>query len=64
MTKRRSTVPPSRAKRSPQVMKRAEDRAETAKVAGHDPRDRNLKEQGHQGNIAQNTRNQGYQQDR
>ena len=27
-------------------------------------RDRNLGEQGRQGNIAQNTRNQGYQQDR
>lgn len=64
MTKRRSTVPPSRAKRSQQVTKRAEDRAETARVTGHDPRDRNLKEHGQQGNIAQNTRNQGYQQDR
>jgi hypothetical protein len=27
-------------------------------------RDANLKEQGRHGNIAQNTRNQGYQQDR
>ena len=27
-------------------------------------RDRNLKQQGRQGNIAQNTTNQGYQQDR
>ena len=29
-----------------------------------DNRDRNLAEQGRQGNIAVNTRNQGYQQDR
>jgi hypothetical protein len=28
------------------------------------PRRRNTREQGHQGNVAQNTTNQGYQQDR
>jgi hypothetical protein len=28
------------------------------------PEDRNLREQGRQGNIYQNTHNQGYQQDR
>ena len=28
------------------------------------PKDKNLSEQGRQGNIRQNTRNQGYQQDR
>ncbi|HYZ33854.1 MAG TPA: hypothetical protein VE684_16415 [Crenalkalicoccus sp.] len=37
------------------------DLAAEANKAG---RDRNLGEQGRQGNIAQNTRNQGYQQDR
>lgn len=31
---------------------------------GYRPEDRNLKEQGRQGNIAENTRNQGYQEDR
>ena len=30
----------------------------------HHPEKRNLKEQGRQGNIRQNTHNQGYQQDR
>ena len=30
----------------------------------HKPERENLKEQGRQGNIAQNTTNQGYQQDR
>jgi hypothetical protein len=31
---------------------------------GSRPQDRNLKEQGRQGNIHENTRNTGYQQDR
>ncbi len=39
------------------------DDAEEAKVTGHDKTQRNLKEQGHQGNIAQNTRNQGFRHD-
>ena len=30
----------------------------------HKPPRENLREQGHQGNISQNTTNQGYQQDR
>ncbi|TXH31677.1 MAG: hypothetical protein E6Q98_26860 [Rhodospirillaceae bacterium] len=38
----------------------AEDRAVSRKKPGRE----NLKEQGRQGNIHQNTRNQGYQQDR
>jgi hypothetical protein len=33
-------------------------------VAQKDERDRNLDQQGRQGNIRENTRNQGYQQDR
>jgi hypothetical protein len=39
---------------------------ETAKQDGDEAssRDRNLREQGRQGNIYQNTHNQGYQQDR
>jgi hypothetical protein len=35
-----------------------------ADEAVRDDRDRNLEQQGRQGNIRQNTRNQGYQQDR
>lgn len=31
---------------------------------GYRPQERNPKEQGRQGNINENTRNQGYQQDR
>lgn len=38
--------------------------AETAHVTETDRRLRNQEQQGHQANIAQNTRNQGYQQDR
>ena len=64
MANRRSSVPATRNKRSPEVTRRAADRAESAKVTSQDPRERNLKQQGRQGNIAQNTRNQGYQQDR
>ena len=33
-------------------------------TSAHDPRSRNLDQQGRQGNIKQNTTNQGYQQDR
>jgi hypothetical protein len=40
---------------SPQVERESPD---------HKPPRENLKEQGRQGNIAQNTTNQGYQQDR
>lgn len=38
--------------------------AETAHVTETDKRLRNQEQQGHQANIAQNTRNPGYQQDR
>ena len=71
MTSRTPTVPP--AARNPHDSKdvdnepgktAAKKAGEDAKVSGHDARQRNLKEQGHQGNIAQNTRNQGYQQGR
>lgn len=31
---------------------------------GYRPQDRNLKEQGRQGNVNENTHNKGYQQDR
>jgi hypothetical protein len=37
---------------------------EVAKDDDPSSEDRNLREQGHQGNIYQNTHNQGYQQDR
>lgn len=37
---------------------------EQADVAKADKRDRNLEQQGRQGNIWQNTRHQGHQQDR
>jgi hypothetical protein len=62
MTKRTPPVPPAgRSNKGP-----GSDHADLgdAKVRGEDDRTRNLKEQGRQGNIAQNTRNQGYQQDR
>lgn len=62
MATRMPPVPP--ANRTPHHGDASKDQAEEAKVTGHDKHDRNLKEQGHQGNIAQNTRNQGYQQDR
>jgi hypothetical protein len=42
---------------APPVLKTGPDRKETE-------RRRNLRQQGHQGNIKQNTTNQGYQQDR
>ena len=38
--------------------------AENAKVSGHDKHLDNVKEQGDQANIAQNTRNPGHQQNR
>jgi len=64
MTKRTPPIPP--ASRSPKGPPRqtASDDAEEAHVSETDKRLRNLEQQGHQANIAQNTRNQGYQQDR
>ena len=68
MTKPDSAVPPDnrnphegKEHRSHEVEKTA---AENAKVSGHDKHLSNLKEQGDQANIAQNTRNQGSRQDR
>ena len=55
MTSRQTQAPPSRIKRSQQVIERAEKRAEGAKVANSDPRERNVKEAGHQRNSMQNT---------
>ena len=45
------------------VSKEGDMAAETAEAV-KDSKDRNLASQGRQGNIAVNTRNQGYQQDR
>ncbi len=64
MTKRTPPIPPAgRPKKGPQA-EAAHDTAEDAHVTETDKRMRNLEQQGHQANIAQNTRNQGYQQDR
>lgn len=62
MATRTPPVPP--ASRNPHDSAVHKDDAEDAKVSGHDARERNLKEQGRQGNISQNTHHQGYQQDR
>ncbi len=64
MTSRRPNAPPSRSKRSQQVIQRAEERAKLAKVPIDDPRERNRKERDHQGTIAQNARLQGTRHDR
>jgi hypothetical protein len=64
MTKRTPPVPPAgRSRKGPQQHAQ-NDSAESAQVTETDKRLRNLEQQGHQANIAQNTRNQGYQQDR
>jgi len=63
MSKKTPPIPP--AGRSPKGSgARPADDAENAHVTETDKRLRNLEQQGHQANIAQNTRNQGYQQDR
>ena len=63
MTTRMPPTPPQG--RSPQDKGAVQkDDDENAKVTGHDKHQRNLKEQGHQGNIAQNTHNQGNPQSR
>ena len=56
MTRRRPHAPPSRIKRSQQVIDRAEKRAEGANP---DPREQNLKERGDQGKSVQDTQSQG-----
>ncbi len=64
MAKRAPPIPPaSRSRKGPQKVA-AHDEAEDAHVTETDKRMRNLEQQGHQANITQNTRNQGYQQDR
>lgn len=64
MTKRTPPIPPAgRSMRGPQS-DTARDDDEGAHVRETDNRIRNLEQQGRQANIAQNTRNQGYQQDR
>ena len=59
MPTRPPPMPP--ANRSP---KGAGPRRKTRAKPGTNPKGKNLSEQGRQGNIRQNTRNQGYQQDR
>ena len=60
-----SKLPPvpeeNRSRKGPADGRRAE---QSPGPPGRKPQRENLKEQGRQGNIAQNTRNQGYQQDR
>lgn len=55
-------VPPEG--RSPKGAGGANPGRDRADVADGDKRDRNLEQQGRQGNIRENTRHQGYQQDR
>jgi hypothetical protein len=63
MAKHTPPIPP--AGRSPKAQGQGmEDQAEKSHVTETDKRLRNQEQQGHQANIAQNTRNQGYQQDR
>lgn len=66
MTKRTPPIPPAgRSRKGPHDQQQAgRESAEKADVSETDERVRNLEQQGRQGNIAQNTRNQGYQQDR
>lgn len=57
-------VPPAgRSNKGPDAAKDSEPVTELAANKGG-PRDRNTDKQSRQGNIAANTRNQGYQQDR
>ena len=61
MTNRPPPVPPAnRSEKGPHGTRRAP--TDTAKDADRPPE--NAAEQGRQGNISQNTHNQGYQQDR
>lgn len=57
-------VPPAgRSDKGPGAKSTAGSPSDLASDAG-EPRQRNIDKQGRQGNIAVNTRNQGYQQDR
>ncbi|MBX7200923.1 MAG: hypothetical protein K1X51_16245 [Rhodospirillaceae bacterium] len=58
MSTRMPPAPP--ANRTPHGGDAKTDDAEEAKVADPDANDRNLKQRGHQGKIAQNIRNQGF----
>ena len=64
MTKRTPPIPPAGRSRKGPDRGAVHDNAEDAHVTETDKRMRNLEQQGQQANIAQNTRNQGYQQDR
>lgn len=66
MTKRTPPVPPAgRSRKGLREQQQVENAtAENAHVGETDKRLRNLEQQGRQANIKQNTRNQGYQQDR
>jgi hypothetical protein len=58
-------VPPAnRSTKGPRPQSPEGDLSAQAAEANKSARDRNLVEQGRQGNIKQNTTNQGYQQDR
>ena len=58
-------VPPAnRSTKGPGPQSPEGDLSTQAAEANKSARDRNLVEQGRQGNIKQNTTNQGYQQDR
>jgi hypothetical protein len=65
MTKAKTPPVPSagRTKKGPGAAPGAPSKADLD-ATEHHPEKRNLSEQGRQGNIRQNTRNQGYQQDR
>jgi hypothetical protein len=55
-------VPPEgKSRKGPGDAGHVRDRSDGTDI---DERDRNLDQQGRQGNIRENTRNQGYQQDR
>ena len=56
-------VPPAGRSRKGAGPSSAEKTGDLAPTQHH-PEKRNLDEQGRQGNVRQNTRNQGYQQDR
>lgn len=64
MTKQMPPIPPAGRNSKGPKQEHQRDGAEDSQVTETDKRLRNLEQQGHQANITQNTRNQGYQQDR
>jgi hypothetical protein len=64
MAKHTPPIPPAGRSPNNPGQTGAQDQAEDAHVTETDKRVRNQEQQGRQANIAQNTRNQGYQQDR